>query len=283
MVNTDPPPSSGYPPQIPGYELLEMIGEGGMGEVYRAVQVNLQRPVAIKFLGPRTTQAPMLAFQRESRLMAALTHPNVVAIHDCGQVDGHFFLIMEFVAGTNLHGLMKAGEPWPVDKAMPVMAAILNALAYIHERGILHLDLKPENVLCGDDGSIKITDFGLAVPSVDTQSSTDRGWMAATIDYSAPEQRYGLPVDQRSDLFAVSTIIYELLTGQLPGRVYIPASQRNPQLPEALDEVLRKGLARDRDDRFASVRDFSDALHDALKPRKERWFRWPKLGVYVAS
>jgi Tol biopolymer transport system component len=264
------------PLQIPGYDLLDLIGVGGMGEVHRATQLSLQRPVAVKFLRSLgDDQARLSAFNRESRLMAALAHPHVVTIHDCGEIHQRHYLIMEYVDGSTLRAQMQPGCPWPREKAVEVLEAIAQGLSYIHDQGILHLDLKPENVLCTRTGAIKISDFGLAAPHVASSSSPDAGISQGTIDYCAPEQRHGLPVDERSDVFSLATLAYELLTGELPSRVYVPASSRNPKLPRAVDEVLRRGLARDADERFGTVKELRRALMDVLgiwpAPRVRRW------------
>jgi serine/threonine-protein kinase len=254
---------SNRPPEIPGYTLLEKIGEGGKGEVYRARQESGDETVAIKFLHP--IPSPQLAadFQREADLMGSLSHPNVVAIYNCGKAEDRFYLVMEYVAGSSLRALMKPGEAWPVAKALPILGKIADALTYMHSRDILHLDLKPENVICGNR-AVKITDFGLALSRVDAWTLSELGLVQVSLDYCSPEQRYGLPVDQRSDLFSMATICYELLTGQLPARVYIPVTQRNPSLPASMDAIMRRGLARDPDERYPVVELFRGDLMEAL-------------------
>jgi serine/threonine protein kinase len=245
------------PGEIPGYVIHEQIGEGGMGQVCRAIQIEHQRPVAIKWLNPTTEGWPAPpAFHRESRLMASLVHPHVVAIYDSGQVNGRHYLVMEYVPGASLRAAMIRGQPWTLARTAPVLHAMAQALSFIHDQGILHLDLKPENVLCSPGGDIKITDFGLALPRVDAPTLSALGLAQGTLDYCSPEQRHGLPLDQRSDVFSLAVVTHELLTGMLPGRVYVPASRRNPQLPEALNAVLGRGLARDPDERYASVAEF---------------------------
>jgi len=236
-----------------------------MGVVYRARQHQPPRTVAIKFLAPfPSRQLSVQAFEREARLMAALDHPNVVKVHDCGEIDGRYYLVMEYVPGPPLRSQLKANEPWSVARAAPVLDAISQALIYIHDQGILHLDLKPENVICTPDGGIKITDFGLALRRVDARTLSDLGLAVGTIDYCSPEQRYGLPIDPRSDLFSLATLAYEMLTGCLPGRVYYSACARNTELPTALDAVLCRGLARDPDERYTTAAEFRSDLATAL-------------------
>jgi len=256
------------PPEIPGYRLSAAIGEGGMGRVYRATQLSLQRPAAVKVLNQIPGRPGATAFQRESRLMASLTHSNLVTVFDCGRVDDRYFIVTELVPGPTLRPLLIPGEPWPVDRAAVVLDRIAQAIGYIHAKGVLHLDLKPENILLGAGGEPKITDFGLAL--ADTDALADPGPALGTLDYSAPEQRFGLPTSERTDLFALAVMAYEMLTGSLPGRVYTSAPQLNPDLPAAADAVLRRGLARSPEDRYATVEDFRRDLVAALAARRHR-------------
>ncbi|GIW82551.1 MAG: hypothetical protein KatS3mg105_4358 [Gemmatales bacterium] len=264
-------------PVIPGYELAEPIGFGGMGEVYRATQVSLQRSVAVKFLHPNIGgQSLVHLFNKESRLLAALNHPNVVAIHDCGEAGGRFFLVMELIEGPSLRQQMTPNVPWPAERALPILEQLAKALSYIHEQGFLHLDLKPENVMCDKHGNVKITDFGLAVPDLDFASLSDMGLPQGTIDYCSPEQRHGLPVDRRSDLYSLAVLAYELLTGKLPGRIYVPASRSNPKLPKSVDPVFRRALARNPKQRYPSVDDFVRELTQALSfSNRFKRLAWP--------
>ena len=253
-------------PPIPGYELLRPIGAGSMGSVYLARQLDPPRTVAIKFLHRlNSDHSGILSkrYEREARLMDSLDHPHVVRMYDCGKRLGSFYLVMEHVAGIPLRSLIRPGEPWPASRALGLLNAVAEALAYIHEKGILHLDLKPENILRDDvGGTFKISDFGLSLLEIDARLMADAGSAQGTIDYCSPEQRFGLPVDVRSDLFSLATITYELLTGRLPGRVYYPCLP--PEIPPGVDEVLRRALARDPDERHGSVTTFHADLQSAL-------------------
>ena len=253
-------------PSISGFEVLQKLGSGGMGEVFLARQLSLERTVAVKMLHPLAGAVPSASRHQESRLMAALAHPHVVAIHDCGHIGGRDYLVMEHVKGANLRDRMKPGAPWSPAKALPILDATADALAYIHSHEILHLDLKPENVLLDEQGRAKVTDFGLAVLDRQAHSLTADGVGYGTLDYCSPEQRYGLPVDARSDLFSLAALAYELLTGHVPSRVYRPASSFQRGLTPKVDDVLRRGLERNPDDRPKSVEEFRRELTKALRP-----------------
>ncbi len=272
-------------PQVPGYALLEKLGEGGTGTVYRAIETASARTVAVKVLNPVPHGPfPVRAFLRESHLMAGLSHPGVVAIHDGGEIDGRPYLVMEYVHGPTLRALLQPERPWPAPAAAALLDAIARALGYIHAQGILHLDLKPENVLLSGRGQSpgvalpgpesaltpKITDFGLALPCVNACTLSELGLAQGSLDYCSPEQRYGLPADVRADLFSLATLAYEVLTGRLPGRVFIPATRRNPSLPAAVDEVLARGLARDPAERHGSAEEFRLHLNRTLLPPAPR-------------
>lgn len=265
------------PLSIPGLELQEKIGDGGLSVVYRAVHVNLGRTVAVKILRHRDGHGETSPdWLREPRLMAELAHPHVVTIHDAGEVDEHAYLVMEYMAGGSLRSRIQPGRPWTVDEAVPVLEQIAEALEHIHERGVLHLDLKPENILFADDEQICISDFGLSLPHTEVGSPVDGQPMRGTAVYCPPEQRSGVALDARCDVFALATVAYELLTGRLPGRLYVPASSHNPRLPAELDDVLRRGLSRHREDRYESVAEFRRELIDACRASvggRRTWWR----------
>jgi hypothetical protein len=267
MVNLEVKGAEVPPVEIPGFQLLEPIGEGGAGKVYRALQISLQRMVAVKLLTVQPGRQPGIAFRRESRLMASLAHPNLVTVFDCGQVNQHYYIVTELIQGSTLRPMIRAGRSWPIARACTVLDRIASALTYIHGKGILHLDLKPENILWPEEGEPKITDFGLALAAADAQSSVEIGMVQGTVDYCPPEQRFGLPTSERSDLYSLAVLAYELLTGRLPGRVYQSACRDNARLPAKVDGVLRRGLARSPEERFATVEDFRRDLVGALQDR----------------
>jgi serine/threonine protein kinase len=254
-----------------------------MGTVYRAEQIRLKRIVAIKFLHPSRqlprsspeipvpaphsrSPATLPSAALESQVLAQVAHPHIVTVFDSGVVDGREYLVLEYLPNGSLRERLQ-GSPWRPGRALPVLKAVAEALTAIHLKGLLHLDLKPENVLYNEHGQVKLTDFGLARTQVDAGTLSELGMVPGSLDYAPLEQRSGLPVDPRADLFSLAVIAYEMLTGRLPGRVYRPASQLNPVLHPAVDEVLRKGLARHPEDRPASVSEFQLALTAALK----RW------------
>ena len=219
-------------PRISGLEMQEKIGEGGWAWCTGPSISTCTRSVAVKVLrDPAGNAAAPPAWQRESRLMASLAHPNVVTIHDAGQIDGHNYLVLEYMAGGSLRSRMQPGRPWRLADAIPVLDCVAQALCHIHAQGVLHLDLTPENVLYTPDGQIKITDFGLAVPNAETRGLLEGQGPPGTIDYAAPEQRFGLALDARCDVFSLATLGYELLTGRLPGRVYVPLSRQRRDCP----------------------------------------------------
>jgi serine/threonine protein kinase len=263
-------------PQVGGYEILEQIGKGGMGEVYVARQLTLGRLVAIKFLMPecQSDQEKDLArFRREAELMAKVSHPNVLSIFDFGEVDHRPFLVMEYVEGGDLRRRMHAGQPMSVEQVRSIVLPVGEALAYLHRHGIIHRDLKPENILLHEDDNPCVSDFGIAVLRAGAGSLTQTGQALGTLGYIAPEQQYRLKVDERVDQFSLAALTYEMLTGRRPLGIFKPPSHLNPRLPPRLDAVILRALQEDPKRRFATIQEFCDALGQSLAqtPARPRW------------
>ncbi len=243
---------------FPELEIIELLGRGGMGAVYKARQKRLERFVALKILPPNVGQAPSFAerFEREAKALAQLHHPNIVTLYDSGQVDGLFYFFMEFVDGVNLRQLLDTGHISPKE-ALAIVPQICDALQFAHDRGVIHRDIKPENILLNKEGRVKIADFGVAkivarelpeIPKVssDAQESgrTEAGKVIGTPQYMAPEQlSHPLDVDNRADIYALGVVFYQMLTGELPaGKFELPS--RKVQVDVRLDEVVLRALEK---------------------------------------
>jgi len=256
-VSADAPSPEDLSAHFPNLEILELIGQGGMGIVYKARQVSLDRIVALKILPSGIAIGPSFAdrFAREARTMARLDHANIVRVYEFGEADGLYYLVMEFVDGLNLRQLMEAGGVEPRE-ALSIIPQICDALQFAHDRGIVHRDVKPENVLLDRDGLVKITDFGLA-KLLDHRTGEHRitgtGQVMGTVHYMAPEQ-YRTPddVDHRADIFSLGVVFYELLTGELPIGRFAPPSA-NVQVDVRLDEVVLRALEQEPEQRYQRV------------------------------
>lgn len=251
-----------------------------MGEVYLAQDANLDRRVAIKILrrNPEGSEDEAVeGFLREARLMARIQHPNIASVYDFGFWENHPYLVQEYVQGGSLRLQLEESKAWPLSKAMALLSDVGRGLAALHHENILHRDLKPENILLDPDGRAKICDFGLATPFQREGRQPTTEVVLGSADYLAPEQRYRLPVDARSDQFTLAVLAYELFTGLLPVGRYTPVSQRNPQLPPETDAALDRALQEDPEDRFPSVEAFLAALQEAVHRGNSRSgfsFRW---------
>jgi serine/threonine protein kinase len=252
-------------PHFPQLEILECLGRGGMGVVYKARQPQLDRVVALKILAPERVMEARFAdrFLREARALAKLNHPNIVTVHDFGQTGGYFYLVMEFVDGVNLRELLRGGRLPPAE-ALAIVPAICDALQYAHDRGIVHRDIKPENILLDKEGKVKIADFGIAkiiqpeagradLPvSPEFGAAQQRGptGVLGTPKYMAPEQaeKPGA-VDHRADIYSLGVVFYEMLTGELPGKL-LEAPSKKVQIDVRLDEVVLRALERKPELRF---------------------------------
>lgn len=246
-------------PDIPGFVCLELLGRGGMGEVWKARQISLDRMVAIKILSPTLAVEPdfVRRFERESTALAALSHPHIVSVYDRGSANGHWYFVMEFVEGKSLRDRAVEGKLSPKE-LLRLAAQTARAVDYAHTRGVIHRDLKPENILVDHVGAAKVADFGLAGMSEHGRSSLTMTAVAmGTAHYMAPEQRRDAKnVDGRADLYSIGVMLYELLTNELPiGRFDTPV-EKLPDLDPRVDAMILKLLEQDptkRPDRASDV------------------------------
>jgi serine/threonine-protein kinase len=260
------------------YRLVEHLGEGSMGVVYRAHDETLSRDVAIKFLLPERFAGGEAStrFLREARAVARLSHPNIVTLYDVGHEENWHYLVLEYIPGQDLHALMiERGGPLRAHEALHAIRGVLAALAYAHAQEIVHRDVKPENILLTPDGQVKVADFGLALAQGDVRL-TQEGAIVGTALYLAPEMITNAPVDGRADLYAVGAVLYELLSGQPPFVGDDPlailsqilntpvTTMPTPCLNTPMDaeRVIVKLLAKDPNDRYASAEEVLAALPD---------------------
>jgi len=271
------------------YLVLEKIGTGGMGSVYKASQPAMNRMVAIKILHPKLANRKDLTsrFRREARAMSQLTHPNTVKVFVFGELeeDGSLYIVMEMLEGKNLNQAVRKDGPIPLDRAIAILIQVCGALQEAHELGIVHRDLKPENIFLAKQGGItdypKVLDFGLAkVTERQMQPGslilTQEGMVFGTPEFMSPEQAQGKTLDARSDIYSLAVILYEVLTGKLPFSAKSPMeyiqkhvtepiitlSERVPdkRFPPELDQVLARALSKKPEQRYQTAAEFADAL-----------------------
>jgi predicted Ser/Thr protein kinase len=258
---------------FPQLEIIAFIGKGGMGAVYKARQPGLDRIVALKILPPQTAAGPgfIERFNREARALAKLSHPNIVAVHEFGQVNGLPYFIMEFVDGLNLRELERAGK-LSAREALQIVPQICEALQFAHDEGIVHRDIKPENILLDKKGRVKIADFGIAKilsgrPDV---AITETGGSIGTPHYMAPEQmEKPTTVDHRADIFSLGVVFYEMLTGELPLGKFAPPSSRKVEVDVRLDDVVLRALEKDPELRYqhaSQVKTAVDTIASSAAP-----------------
>ena len=259
---------------FPQLEIIAFIGKGGMGAVYKARQPGLDRIVALKIIPPQTATGPgfIERFNREARALAKLSHPNIVAVHEFGQVNGLPYFIMEFVDGLNLRELERAGK-LSAREALQIVPQICEALQFAHDEGIVHRDIKPENILLDKKGRVKIADFGIAKilsgggPDV---AITETGGAIGTPHYMAPEQmEKPTSVDHRADIFSLGVVFYEMLTGELPLGKFGPPSSRKVEVDVRLDDVVLRALERDPERRYqhaSQVKTAVDTIASSAAP-----------------
>lgn len=255
--------------RLPELEEFELLGQGGMGAVYRARHRHLERPVAVKVLDAALRHDPSFAerFGREARTLAKLDHPNVVRVYDFGERDGLYYLVMELVDGVNLRQTLRAGHLDTQD-ALAMVPKICEALQYAHDQGVVHRDIKPENILVDRQGTVKIADFGLAkmVGAAPDSGLTQSRQIMGTPSYMAPEQvEHPTEVDHRADIFALGVVFYELLTGELPiGR--FPPPSKKVEVDVRLDEVVLRTLEKEPDLRYQQARELKSDVEALSSP-----------------
>jgi HAMP domain-containing protein len=258
------------------YEIMEVIGSGGMGVVYRALDLELSEPVAIKTLRREfvTDSTALARFKSELRLARRISHRNVVRTHDLGEADGMYFITMEYVEGTSVKALIAERGRLPVHATLPIARQLCRALEVAHAEGIIHRDIKPHNLVLAPDGVLKVMDFGIARLLGGARGVTQTGAVIGTPEYMAPEQLLGEDIDVRADIYAVGVVIYECLTGRTPhtadnpmalvSRVLqeplTPPHELVPEIPRRLSDVVLATLNRDRGKRPKTVTELHDLL-----------------------
>jgi tRNA A-37 threonylcarbamoyl transferase component Bud32 len=264
---------------FPQLEILELLGQGGMGAVYKARQPGLDRFVALKILPPEAVRDPAFAerFGREARALAKLNHPNIVSIYDSGKAGGLYYFIMEFIDGVNLRQLIRTGHIQPRE-ALQIVPQICDALQFAHDEGIVHRDIKPENILLDKRGRVKIADFGIAkLLSGKAADYTLTGpWQVmGTAHYMAPEQMAKpQEVDHRADIYSLGVVFYELLTGQLPLGRFAPPSKK-VHIDVRLDDIVLRALESEPERRYQHVSDVKtevETIIGKLPPQVMRRF-----------
>ncbi|TML16887.1 MAG: Stk1 family PASTA domain-containing Ser/Thr kinase [Actinobacteria bacterium] len=256
------------------YRIMRKLGSGGMADVYLAEDEELGRRVAIKILNDKyaTDDQFIERFRREAKNAAGLSHPNIVSIYDRGEAEGTYYIAMEYLDGRSLKELVVARGPLPISDAISATRQVLAALRFAHRKGVVHRDIKPHNVMADADGRLKVTDFGIARAGV--SQMTEAGSIIGTAQYLSPEQARGAPVDQRSDLYSIGIVLYEMLSGQVPftgeSPVEIamkhlsdtprPPSLLRPDIPPDLDMVVLRALAKSPEDRFQTAEEMDAEL-----------------------
>jgi len=258
------------------YQVISQLGKGGMATVYKAYDTSLERYVAIKVIrAEQVKDAEALErFKREAKSLAQLSHPNIVKVLDYGEYEGAPYLVMEFITGGAL--MLREGQAMGWAEAASLLAPIARALEYAHQRKIIHRDVKPANFLITESGMPMLSDFGIAkaLEATDAQPLTATGVGIGTPDYMAPEQGMGKPVDARTDVYALGMVFYELVTGRKPFHADTPLAillkqvhdplpppkSLNPELPDVIEQVLLKALAKSPDYRFQSMAEFANVL-----------------------
>jgi serine/threonine protein kinase len=260
--------------QLGRYEVLDEIGQGAMGVVYKARDPLIDRVVAIKTINLSMAMDEKEEYEgrfyQEAKAAGRLNHPNIVTIYDVGKSGNVAYIAMEFLEGRELRDIMNDGALLPVDQVLHIVAQVAQGLAYAHEHDIVHRDVKPSNIMVIRDGHVKITDFGIA-RMASSSVRTQTGMVLGSPKYMSPEQVMGKAIDQRSDIFSLGVMLYEMLTGEAPfngenvnaimyqtlNAIPPPPSMVNPAIPEMVNFIVAKALAKGMEDRYQNAKDFA--------------------------
>nr|MDQ6914677.1 protein kinase [Actinomycetota bacterium] len=258
------------------YSILSRLGSGGMADVYCAQDLQLGRKVALKLLYRRFAEDEQFVerFKREASAAAGLQHPNVVGVYDRGEFDGTYYIAMEYLEGRSLKQIVQDEGPLAPERAIELVVQILRAARFAHQRGVIHRDLKPHNVIVDEEGRVKVTDFGIA--RAGASDMTETGSIMGTAQYLSPEQAQGHAVSAQSDLYAIGIVLYELLTGRVPfdgdspvtialkqvSELPVPPSAYNAAIPPELDALVLRALEKDPARRFTDAEEMSGALEE---------------------
>ena len=251
---------------FPDLEIVELIGRGGMGAVYKARQKSLDRPVALKLLPLSLAAEPQFAkrFEDEAKALATLNHPNIVTVHEFGQQGDFYFLLMEYVDGPNLRSLLSEHRLTP-DEALAIVPPLCEALEFAHKRNIVHCDIKPENLLLNSDGQIKIADFGIAKILGQSGGEVAPEKIAGTPAYMAPEQLDApQSIDTHADIYSLGVVFYEMLTGERPSADLTPPSGKNRSIDGRLDEIVLRAIEANPKSRWQSANALNSELQAIL-------------------
>ncbi|CAI6066430.1 Serine/threonine-protein kinase PrkC [Paenibacillus sp. JJ-100] len=265
------------------YEVIERVGGGGMALVYKAQDLLLNRNVAIKVLRQQFVHDEefIRRFRREAQSAASLSHPNVVSIYDVGQEDDVHYIVMEYVEGKNLNEIIKERAPLQVDEAVRIASQIADALDHAHHNQIIHRDIKPHNILIGRNGRVKVTDFGIA-RAVTSTTITQTGSVVGSVHYFSPEHAKGIVTGEKSDLYSLGIVLYQMLTGQLPFLGESPISvalkhlqeefdeprKFNPLIPQSVENVILKSMRKNPQERYQSAKEMQNDLETCLLPER---------------
>lgn len=261
------------------YEIISLIGQGGMADVYKAKDIILNRIVAIKILREKLSHDAMtlVRFQREASAASRLSHPNVVDIYDVGESDGMHYIVMEFIRGRTLKQLIQQRGALSVSESIQIMTQLTSAIDHAHKHNIIHRDIKPQNVLVKDDGTVKITDFGIAIANDAVQLTLNNAVMGSA-HYLAPETAQGKEPTAQVDIYSLGIVFYELLTGDVPFHGKTPTEiavkhlrqpipyvrDFNPAIPQAVENIILKATAKDPKDRYSSAYAMLEDLQNCM-------------------